>query len=139
MPASSVSGMIDEPFLWVVRLLSILRRWWFELDCSALRHGVRLCLRSRSPLSDRACAACPSDGSLPKRLKAFLERLKGLDSTGNLFLSSNHFKAPPQAVVESGIEAIEDYFSALFADDTRIQRHDTKAVLVGQEGAGKTR
>lgn len=56
----------------------------------------------------------------------------------DVFFPGNQFVEPPEAVVEKGIEAIRGYFIDLYAQGSKVNRH-IKAVIIGQEGAGKTR
>lgn len=51
----------------------------------------------------------------------------------------NPFREPPEAVVERGIDAVKQYFTALFAEGFTVERRDVKVVIVGREGTGKTR
>lgn len=54
-------------------------------------------------------------------------------------IDNNPWEEPPEAVVRKGMAAVSEYFTDLFAEGTSIQRRMIKVVLVGQEGAGKTR
>ncbi|CAN0524932.1 unnamed protein product, partial [Laminaria digitata] len=56
-----------------------------------------------------------------------------------LHLNANPWAEPPEAVVNSGIVAVIGYFDALYSSPCRVRRNSVKVVLVGQEGAGKTR
>lgn len=57
-----------------------------------------------------------------------------------LRIDNNPWKEPPEAVVKKGMPAVREYFVDLFADGvTPVSRSMIKVVLVGQEGAGKTR
>ncbi|CAN0368514.1 unnamed protein product, partial [Laminaria digitata] len=56
-----------------------------------------------------------------------------------LGLYGNPWAEPPEAVVNSGIAAVMRYFDALYSSPCRVRRNSVKVVLVGQEGAGKTR
>ncbi|CAN0466382.1 unnamed protein product, partial [Laminaria digitata] len=58
---------------------------------------------------------------------------------GYLALYANPWAEPPEAVVNSGIVAVIGYFDALYSSPCRVRRNSVKVVLVGQEGAGKTR
>lgn len=55
-------------------------------------------------------------------------------------LNSNPWGEPPESIVAKGRNSVRGYFEDLFADHCRIKRRGgVKVVLVGQEGAGKTR
>ncbi|CAN0583375.1 unnamed protein product, partial [Laminaria digitata] len=56
-----------------------------------------------------------------------------------LYLNANPWAEPPEAVVDSGVAAVIRYFGALYSSPCRVRRNSVKVVLVGQEGAGKTR
>ncbi|CAN0547761.1 unnamed protein product, partial [Laminaria digitata] len=56
-----------------------------------------------------------------------------------LYLFANPWAEPPEAVVNSGVAAVIGYFGALYSSPCRVRRNSVKVVLVGQEGAGKTR
>lgn len=56
-----------------------------------------------------------------------------------LHVLNNPWEEPPEAVVRMGVPAVSEYFTDLFAEGTSIRRRMIKLVLVGQEGAGKTR
>jgi len=56
-----------------------------------------------------------------------------------LELGGNPWKEPPEAVVMKGMQAASEYFADLFAEGVTDRRNMIKVVLVGQEGAGKTR
>lgn len=73
---------------------------------------------------------------LPKPLSELLAWLLEVE---DVFLAPNPSYEPPEAIVEQGVAAITNYFQDLFADGFRVERRDVKAVIVGQEGAGKTR
>lgn len=75
----------------------------------------------------------PAAGTIPQRLRELLAILKKTD------LGSNPWEEPPEAVVTQGVEAISGYFTDLFSDAITVQQRNIKVVLVGQEGAGKTR
>lgn len=77
--------------------------------------------------------------STPKQLSKLLALISRLekDQSG---LAQNPWKEPPEAVVEKGMPAVSEYFSDLFAEGVDpVPRSMIKVVLVGQEGAGKTR
>ena len=65
--------------------------------------------------------------------------LSRLDRERNLHLNDNPWEEPPEAVLKKGMPAVWEYFDDLFAEGTTIRRSMIKVVLVGQEGAGKTR
>lgn len=74
---------------------------------------------------------------LPQQLAELIAWLKDLE--GMSWLVPNPFHEPPEAVVQAGMEDIEMYFEDLFAEGLAAERRGMKAVIVGQEGAGKTR
>lgn len=76
---------------------------------------------------------------MPERLVKLLDNLEKVERRGQLSLNNNDFLMPPEAVVEKGLEAVRTYFRDLFSERVRIERHDVKALIIGQEGAGKTR
>ena len=73
---------------------------------------------------------------IPSQLRRLLDFLDGL---GFLRVHDNPWAEPPEPVVEKGIKHIRGYFEDLYSEPCRIQRNGVKIVLVGQEGAGKTR
>lgn len=75
-------------------------------------------------------------GGLPNNLKTLLSRML---QVGDFRTDNNSWREPPEAVVEKGMKAVNEYFVDLFAEGRSIQRTSVKVVLVGQEGAGKTR
>lgn len=69
---------------------------------------------------------------------AFLSNLEERQS--GLRIDGNPWKEPPEAVVKKGMSAVSKYFADLFAEGVApVPRRMIKVVLVGQEGAGKTR
>lgn len=77
--------------------------------------------------------------SIPNELARLLALLSKLDETNDLATFGNPWKEPPEAVAEKGMPAVSDYFADLYADMYTVRRNKIKVVLVGQEGAGKTR
>lgn len=75
--------------------------------------------------------------SVPKELRRLLALLSKLQS--GLHLTNNPWEEPPEAVLKKGMRAVSEYFTDLFAEGTTFRRRMVKVVLVGQEGAGKTR
>lgn len=87
---------------------------------------------------------CAGGESLPKQLGillAWLSKLEELHGVGiGLDLRNNPWREPPEAVVEKGMQAVSEYFADLFAERVApVRRNMIKVVIVGQEGAGKTR
>ncbi len=78
---------------------------------------------------------CPGELSIPKQLSDLL----ALFSKVKLYIDGNPWKEPPEAVVRKGMQAVSEYFADLFAEGVSDRRNMIKVVLVGQEGAGKTR
>lgn len=83
-------------------------------------------------LSSHAAAGFSVPKALEKLL-VFFSRIQELKLTGN------PWEEPPEAVLENGWRAVSEYFSDLFGEGTTTRRSMIKVVLVGQEGAGKTR
>lgn len=77
--------------------------------------------------------------SLPKQLAELLSLLSRMEEHPGLGLHDNPWEEPPEAVVKKGMTAVSQYFADLFAEGAMIRRNMIKVVLVGQEGAGKTR
>ena len=76
--------------------------------------------------------------SIPKQLGDLLTVLSNLRWPPHL--DGNPWKEPPEAVVKKGMPAVSEYFADLFAEGVaHVPRSMIKVVLVGQEGAGKTR
>ncbi|CAN0571365.1 unnamed protein product, partial [Laminaria digitata] len=76
----------------------------------------------------------------PNQLSRLLELLRKVEESEGYFdLDSNPWAEPPEGVVKSGIAAVIRYFVALYSSPCRVRRNSVKVVLVGQEGAGKTR
>lgn len=74
--------------------------------------------------------------SLPKKLEELLTWLSEI-STVQIF--GNPWEEPPEAVMNKGMRAVSQYFTDVFAEGVTVRRSMIKVVLVGQEGAGKTR
>ena len=86
-----------------------------------------------SPLSMRSAGGAVPDG---------LSRLLGVveeKEDGVVNLNRNPWAEPPEAVVKSGMTAVLTYFDDLYSAPCSVRRNSVKVVLVGQEGAGKTR
>lgn len=79
---------------------------------------------------------CAVGGPVPSQLRRLLDILDGVKK---LKLDNNPWAEPPESVVDKGKEGIKGYFEDLYAEPCRIQHNSVKVVLVGQEGAGKTR
>lgn len=98
----------------------------------ALSHCTRLCRFAK--------AGVP----IPKQLGKLLVFLSKIyEKHGKLRvreIEDNPWKEPPEAVVKKGMPAVWEYFVDLFAEGVApVPRRMIKVVLVGQEGAGKTR
>ena len=82
-------------------------------------------------------------GAVPDGLSRLLELLRKMEQKGQgfdgIYLNHNPWAEPPEAVVESGMTAVLTYFDALYSAPFSVRRNSVKVVLVGQEGAGKTR
>lgn len=85
-------------------------------------------------LSSHAAAGFSVPEALEKLL-AWFSRIRELEPE----LGRNPWEEPPVAVLKKGWSAVSKYFSDLFKEGTTIRRSMIKVVLVGQEGAGKTR
>lgn len=58
---------------------------------------------------------------------------------GTAWADGNPWVEPPEVVMQDGLPAVTKYFGALFAEGSTVQRTNVKVVIVGQDGAGKTR
>ena len=89
-----------------------------------------------SPLSMRSAG-----GAVPDGLSRLLELLRKVEEKedGVVDLNRNPWAEPPEAVVKSGMTAVLAYFDDLYSAPCSARRNSVKVVLVGQEGAGKTR
>ena len=83
----------------------------------------------------------PAGDHVPLPLRRLLAWLVGVEKMGSyyLVLAGNPWAEPPEAVVKRGMAAVTGYFEDLFSSPYRVRRNTVKIVLVGQEGAGKTR
>lgn len=112
----------------------------FSLLCpsSPGQTGNGICSRSSPPASRPDFVFYAEAGvSIPKQLGRLLAVLSMLESVR---ISGNPCKEPPEAVVKKGMPAVSEYFVDLFAEGVApVPRVMIKVVLVGQEGAGKTR
>ncbi|CAM9684810.1 unnamed protein product [Ectocarpus sp. 12 AP-2014] len=79
-----------------------------------------------------------SGKTMPSQLCQLLDVLDSVPST-NLRLDGNPWAEPPESIVAKGPKSIRGYFEDLYAEPCRMKRSSIKVVLVGQEGAGKTR
>ena len=89
----------------------------------------------------RSAGVAVPDG-LSRLLEILCEAEKGEpDKVPNykLCLNPNPWAEPPEAVVEHGMTAVLTYFDDLYSAPCSVRRNSVKVVLVGQEGAGKTR
>ena len=75
-------------------------------------------------------------GQVPGQLQRLLDVLGG---AVYVTLNNNPWAEPPESIVRKGTEGIRGYFEDLYSEPCRIQRNSVKIILVGQEGAGKTR
>ena len=89
-----------------------------------------------SPLSMRSAG-----GAVPDGLSRLLELLRKVEEKedGVVNLNRNPWAEPPEAVVKSGMTAVLAYFDDIYSAPCSARRNSVKVVLVGQEGAGKTR
>ena len=80
-------------------------------------------------------------GAVPDGLSRLLELLRKMERTRYhaMELNPNPWAEPPEAVVEHGMTAVLTYFDDLYSAPCSVRRNSVKVVLVGQEGAGKTR
>ena len=80
-------------------------------------------------------------GAVPDGLSRLLELLRKVEEKEDDFvnLNRNPWAEPPEAVVKSGMTAVLAYFDDLYSAPCSARRNSVKVVLVGQEGAGKTR
>ena len=77
--------------------------------------------------------------AVPDGLSRWLEFLCEAEKDYGLFLNRNPWAEPPEAVVKDGMTAVLKYFDDLYSAPCSVRRNSVKVVLVGQEGAGKTR
>ena len=73
---------------------------------------------------------------MPSQLRRLLELL---DRVETLDLGSNPWTEPPESIVDRDPAVIINYFKDLYWGPCKVQRSSVKIILVGQEGAGKTR
>ena len=79
-------------------------------------------------------------GAVPDGLSRLLELLRKMERRYHAMeLNPNPWAEPPEAVVKSGMTAVLAYFDDLYSAPCSARRNSVKVVLVGQEGAGKTR
>lgn len=88
---------------------------------------------SSSPYSICDAAGAPVPNELDELLAWFEKQ------AFRVYWTNNPWSEPPEAIVERGVLAVKDYFMALFDEGRTVKRTSVKVVLVGQEGAGKTR
>lgn len=62
-----------------------------------------------------------------------------MEERGYLGFDNNPWAEPPEAVVKNGMTAVMSYYDDLYSEACIVRRNSVKVVLVGQEGAGKTR
>ena len=99
---------------------------------------VSICTPTNPPVI--SCPYAKAGVSVPARLGGLLDWLSRLDHRHGAQLGGNPWKEPPEAVVKEGMEAVSVYFADLFKEGVApVSRKMIKVVLVGQEGAGKTR
>lgn len=80
-----------------------------------------------------------ADGFVPSKLRRLLAVLKRAAEARFFSLGDNPWAEPPEAVVNSGMPAVISYFEDMYSSSCKVRRNSVKVVLVGQEGAGKTR
>ncbi|CAB1103734.1 unnamed protein product [Ectocarpus sp. CCAP 1310/34] len=78
-------------------------------------------------------------GAMPSQLRRLLDVLDSSVGSHARRLGGNPWTEPPESIVVKGLKNIRGYFEDLYAEPCRIKRSSVKVVLVGQEGAGKTR
>ena len=76
---------------------------------------------------------------MPSQLRRLLTVLRRAEAAEFFSLGGNPWAEPPEAVVNSGMPAVITYFEDLYSSPCGVHRNSLKVVLVGQEGAGKTR
>lgn len=74
-------------------------------------------------------------GVLPSELDAILRMLENADAR----LQGNPWQYPPLGVVTGGLAEVRKYFTAVFAEGSRVVERPLKVVLIGKEKVGKTR
>ena len=125
------------------RFLDVHKTEWPRQTRNAFPFSPVIC----APNNLRAFLSYTEAGvSIPEQLGKLLALLAKLEGTGlwfgdnKLHISNNPWKEPPEAVVEKGMPAVREYFVDLFAEGVApVPRCMIKVILVGQEGAGKTR
>ncbi|CAN0352143.1 unnamed protein product [Ectocarpus sp. 6 AP-2014] len=80
-----------------------------------------------------------SGGAMPSQLCRLLDVLDSSVRPNGFRLGGNPWAEPPESIVAKGPKSIRGYFEDLYAEPCWIKRSSIKVVLVGQEGAGKTR
>lgn len=106
----------------------VLGAWTFDLVLTG-------CSSERT-IFFSAYSLCAAGGRAPTRLRRLLDVFddcRGLDFSGNPWVE------PPESIVRKGLKDAREYFQDLYAESYRAQRNSVKIILVGQEGAGKTR
>ncbi|CAM9295389.1 unnamed protein product [Ectocarpus fasciculatus] len=73
-------------------------------------------------------------GPLPSELGAGLRMLEKADAS----LQGNPWQYPPLGVVSGGLAEVRKYFTAVFAEGSRVVERPLKVVLIGKEKVGKT-
>lgn len=84
----------------------------------------------------RATGVC-----VPRQLRYLLDMFCYLENNNNtsIRVNDNPWVVPPEDVVRNGQKAVSQYFEDLFAESRTTRPNSVQFVLVGQEGAGKTR
>ncbi|CAM9470851.1 unnamed protein product [Ectocarpus sp. 12 AP-2014] len=92
------------------------------------------------PCNNLISLMCSGGGSVPRELRRLLDVLHRCgDPEWRFGLSHNPWAEPPESIVAKGTKSIKGYFEDLYAEPGRVRRSSVKVILVGQEGAGKTR
>ncbi|CAN0504823.1 unnamed protein product, partial [Discosporangium mesarthrocarpum] len=76
------------------------------------------------------------EGKLPGDLDKLLHTLT---SIGSLQLHGNPWEEPPAGIIEKGMGNVKHYFEDLFRQGSSVIDCGLKVVLIGRDGAGKTR
>ena len=106
--------------------------------------GIKLLSAVLTPLLKWNRTLRSVGGRLPSQLCRLLDVFDRVSTSVKrvsscLDLDNNPWAEPPEPVVHKGPKGIREYFEDLYAEPCRIERNSLKIIVVGQEGAGKTR
>ncbi|CAM9712032.1 unnamed protein product, partial [Ectocarpus sp. 8 AP-2014] len=84
---------------------------------------------------DQTGSMAARSGTLPADLARLLDMF---DRISPLDLSQNPWEHPPEAIAAGGVQAVKDYYEAMFMGGTTAVTRPLKVVIVGKETVGKT-